>query len=67
MICCTEPGLTEALYVLYIHSVTCCRKPEYGNEDIRPSLDNGFDNHVPAATEKPVTIQQLAGLDVFRR
>jgi hypothetical protein len=51
-----------------IHNiVTSCRKPEYGNQNIRPSLDNGFDKHVPAATEKPVTIQQLAGLDVFRR
>jgi hypothetical protein len=23
MNCCTEPGLTEVLYILYIHLITC--------------------------------------------
>jgi hypothetical protein len=51
----------------YEHSVTCCRKPEYENEDIRPSLVNGFAKRVPAATKGSVAGQRLAGLDVFQR
>jgi hypothetical protein len=47
--------------------VTCCRKPEYWNEDIRPSLVNGFAKHVPAAMEKSVTCQRLVRIDVFQQ
>jgi hypothetical protein len=40
-------------------------EPKYWNQNIRLTLVNGFTKHVSAATNKSVTSQRLAKLDVF--
>jgi hypothetical protein len=45
MICCTDPELTEALYILYIHvyktSVTCKLGEKKLGKKRKKKLDNG--------------------------